>query len=361
MKTQTKDRLLVNTLITSAVFLGSLLASTTAMAQSAPPVPTPPYSVSLFAKAPTGVTQPDSIERWRDRILVGFSNGVKKDGSDGKYSTIVEYSLDGKVKRTFQVQGHNDGLRLVGEDDLWALQNEDGNPNLVIIELKSGNAKKYTFAPTVHGGGFDDMVVVKGKVYMTASNPTLDSSGNNVFPALVQASLSGSSVIVEPVMYGNSTATDIPTGSTVTLNLTDPDSMTKDPRGNIVFTSQADSLLVFVRHPQTPEQTIGQFLLSWPTAPPNTPQITIDDTAFATHPNAYLLVTDLSGNAIYRIDGGTFGFEPGVAYSASDTLGLVGTLNLDNGAITPVVIGFGSARGLLFVTPDRDREDCDDK
>jgi hypothetical protein len=42
------------------------------------------------------------------------------------------------------------------------------------------------------------------------------------------------------------------------------------------------------------------------------------------------------------------------AYSASDTLGLVGTLNLDNGVVTPIVTGFGSARGLLFVFPDGD-------
>jgi hypothetical protein len=82
-------------------------------------------------------------------------------------------------------------------------------------------------------------------------------------------------------------------------------------------------------------------------------------TAFAPSPKAFLLVSDVSGGVIYRIDGGTFGFEPGVAYSASDTLGLVGTHNLDNGVVTPIVTGFGSARGLLFIAPDsdKDRED----
>jgi hypothetical protein len=52
---------------------------------------------------------------------------------------------------------------------------------------------------------------------------------------------------------------------------------------------------------------------------------------------------------------GIFGFEPGTAYSASDTLGLLGTLNLDNGVVTPVITGFGSARGLIFVSPDGDK------
>jgi hypothetical protein len=57
----------------------------------------------------------------------------------------------------------------------------------------------------------------------------------------------------------------------------------------------------------------------------------------------------VSGNTVYRIDSPTFGFEPGTAYSASDTTGIVGVLNLDNGVVSPIATGFGSARGMLFV------------
>jgi hypothetical protein len=280
---------------------------------------------------------------------------VAKNGKDP--STIVEFSLTGKVKRVFQVQGHNDGLRVVGDDALWALQNEDGNPNLVVIDLRSGRAKKYEFALTPHGGGYDDMVVQNGKVYITASNPNLDpSTGKNVFPALVRASLSGDDVLLEPVLNGDASAIDIPTGGTVPLNLTDPDSLTVDPRGNIVLDSQADSELVFIRHPLTPEQTVGRLSLSSSVTGPGGATITVDDTAFAPNPKAFLLVTDLGGNVIYRVDSDTFGFEPGVAYSASDTLGLLGTLNLDSGFVTPIVTGLGSPRGLLFVALDGDRD-----
>jgi hypothetical protein len=35
----------------------------------------------------------------------------------------------------FTVPGHNDGLRVVGENDLWALHNEDANPNLVVMAM----------------------------------------------------------------------------------------------------------------------------------------------------------------------------------------------------------------------------------
>src|ERR1700732_4899437 len=88
-----------------------------------------PYAVSVFATSPPNTAQPDSIVAWGDSIIVGFQNHVAKDGSDGKSSTIVEFSLSGEVKRTFSVVGHNDGLRVVGEGKLWALQNEDANPN----------------------------------------------------------------------------------------------------------------------------------------------------------------------------------------------------------------------------------------
>lgn len=339
-----------------ASLLGLLMTSVPVAAQLSP-VATPPYKISVFAKSPAGASQPDSMVLWHDSVIVAFQNHAAKDGTDGKSSTIVEFSLSGKVKRAFSVPGHNDGLRVIGDDQLWAVQNEDANPNLVVIDLRSGKSKAYKFAPTPHGGGYDDIVVQDGNVYMTASNPNLDPTTNvNVFPALVRATLSGENVLLEPVLNGNASAVDIPTNGPVTLNLTDPDSLTVDPRGNIVLDSQADSELVFIRHPLTEEQSVGRLNITSSVTGPGGATITLDDTTFAPSPKAFLLVSDVSGGVIYRIDAGTFGFEPGAAYSASDTLGLVGTLNLDNGFVTPIVTGFGSARGMIFVTPEDDRE-----
>jgi len=189
-------------------------------------------------------------------------------------------------------------------------------------------------------------VVVNDEVFITASNPNLTSLGVNVFPALVRARLSGSVVMIESVLNGDANATDISTGMTVQLNLTDPDSMTIDPRGNIVLDSQADGELVFIRHPFEEDQQVGRILITKSTGGATT----LDDTTFAPKGNAFLLFSDVAGNTIYRLDG----FEPGVAYSASDTEGFVGTLDLDNGVVTPIVTGLGSARGMLFVRPDSD-------
>ena len=337
--------------ISKIVACGCLTALQAVAANAAAPAVKPPYQLSVFAQSENGYSQPDSIVQWQDSILVGFQNHVAKDGSDGKSSTIVQYALNGRVQRTFSVPGHNDGLHVIaGTNDLWCLQNEDANPNLVVIDLETGRQTLYTFAPTVHGGGFDDIVELDGRVFLTVSNPNLNGAGVNVFPALVRASLPrhGLTVELQPVLAGNANAIDLPTGATVQLNLTDPDSMTVDPRGDIVFTSQADGELVFVRDPLTANQTVGRLQITL-----NGAMTTLDDTAFATHPSSFLLFTDISGDTIYRLDSAPFGFEPGTAYSGSDTAAVLGVLNLDNGVLTPIATGFGSVRGLLFVTPIR--------
>ena len=87
--------------------------------------------------------QPDSIAQLGDRIFIGYGNGAAPDGSDGKSSTIVEYKSNGDVVNTYTVIGHNDGLRVDPRtNQLWAMQNEDGNPNLVIIDTTQRNANR---------------------------------------------------------------------------------------------------------------------------------------------------------------------------------------------------------------------------
>jgi hypothetical protein len=342
MKARNDRGIVVATL--AGLWCGGLLAGPAA-AQSA----TSPYKLSVFAKNANGYTQPDSIASWQDTIFVGFQNGVAKDGSDGKSSTIVQYSRSGAVERTFPVKGHNDGLRVIG-DNLWALQNEDANPNLVIIDLSNGSQTTF-FPPAPHGGGYDDLRVLDGQIYMSASNPTLDAKGVNDFPALVRVQgLSGSTVILEPVLQGNASAIDIPTGGSVTLNLTDPDSLSIDLRGNLVLDSQADGEVVFIRHPHTDHPTVGRINITTPSGP-----TTVDDTAFTPAGQFFLLFSDVQAGVVYRLDAPDFGFEPGTAYSTSDTAGIVGILDLDNGVLNPIATGFGSTRGAEFV-PVKDED-----
>ena len=111
-----------------------------------------------------------------------------------------------------------------------------------------------------------------------------------------------------------------------------------------------------VGHVGTSEQTVGLLGITSTATGPGGALITIDDTAFVPPGAAYLLVSDVGSGIIYRIDRTPFGFEPGQAYSASDTAGVVGTLSLDTGVLTPIVTGMSSARGLLFVRSSHRRD-----
>jgi len=349
---------LENLLGASALVVCSLILSGSAEAQKV--MAQPPYTITPFVHSGKGFlySKPDSLVQWNDSVLVGYGNGVDKSGLDGKSSTIVQYSLRGTVQRMCSVLGHNDGLRIKpGTNELWALQNEDGNPNaepnLVIIDLENLERKNYVIPSVNGGGGYDEIVFDGDKVFISASNP----QGGH-YPGLIRLTLAGSTVITEEVLNDDGSAVNIPTGHRVEdLGLTDPDSLTIDPRGNLVLDSQGDSELVFIRHPGTEDQTVGLL--------PITPS-TVDDTAFApSSPRTFLLAADINGDTVYRIDSDPFGFEPGVAYSGSDTDGIIGVLDLDNGVLTPFVTStadpmtknLSSFRGLLFVVPEEENND----
>ena len=83
-----------------------------------------------------------------------------------------------------------------------------------------------------------------------------------------------------------------------------------DPRGNIVLDSQADSELIFIRNVTSSQKLVLVGSLSITTA---AGPITLDDTAFApssASAYAFMLVSDVAGDTIYRIDNTQFGFEP---------------------------------------------------
>jgi hypothetical protein len=314
----------------------------TALAAAGQVTASVPYTVSTFATGVAGVYfQPDSIALVGGHIFIGYGNGVAKDGSDGKSSTIVEYKMNGDVVTTFSVVGHNDGLRVNPKTkQLWAIQNEDGNPNLVILDPTTGTQTVYTFGPTPHGGGYDDVAFRDNDVFLSASNP---SSNPNTAPAVVRATLSGTTVNVSEALNGSASATDIPTETPLTLNLQDPDSMIFDRFGDLVLDSQADGELIMVHHLGFTDQSVYHLGLVL-----NGAATQVDDTIFATSSRGVILVSDRdagSAGIIYAISKDLF--SPEAAYTA--TLNSVGGLDFDTGVVTNVVTGMVSPHGMAFV------------
>jgi hypothetical protein len=312
---------------------------------AAPPTAAPPYKLSVFVQAPARLSEPDSIAVSGNHVFVGYGDGHAPDGSDGKSSQVVEYRSDGSIVHVYTVKGHNDGLKVdPATQRLWALQNEDANPRLVIIDPATKQTKLYLFGATPHGGGYDDIVFLDGKVYISASNP---AHNPNTGPAIVSAILtSDGKVAVASLLQGTAPAIDIRTDKSIRLNLQDPDSMTLDPFGDIVLDSQADQELIIVTNPGTSNQQALRLPLSYQTAK-GLVRVETDDTAFATSSEGYILFADKGLNKVFVLQ--KKAFTPGAVYTAADGGPFVGTLDLTSGVITPVVTGLMNPGGLVFV------------
>ncbi|HKV58474.1 MAG TPA: hypothetical protein VJO32_09330, partial [Ktedonobacteraceae bacterium] len=194
--------------------------------------------------------------------------------------------------------------------------------------------------PAPHGGGYDDLCFLNGMTFVAASNPNTNSAGVNVFPAIDKMTLSNGKVNLTPVLMGNATATDLVVNSKVSLNEVDPDSMTVDKNGDLVLVNQAGNELVFLKNPGTPQQTVSRVPVG----------DQLDDTVWATSSQGRLLVVDSAGQTFWI---STPHFVPGAVYtegpSDSGVAGFVGVVDLTTGIVTPVVIGFSSPTGMLFV------------
>jgi hypothetical protein len=321
------------------------------------------YSVSVFAKSVSGqYTKPDSIAVLGDQVYIGYGDGNYLDGADGKSNQIVEYDKSGTVVHVYTVVGHNDGLKVNPyTHKLWAMQNEDGNPNLVIIDPATMGQKTYPFAvtPQPHGGGYDDIVFRNGKAYFSASNPAMNP---NAAPAIVEATFVGDTIEVTSALEGNATAVDVVTGALVTLNLEDPDSMTLTPTKDILLDSQGDSELVLLHNPGLSSQKVMVIPLA---SPFGTPQA--DDTLFIPSDDGFILLSDTPADTVYKISKAEF--MPGAAYTAAvgapdasgASVGFVGGLDLNFGELIPVVTGFMSPHGMAFVKTHSDQGEGDDR
>jgi hypothetical protein len=331
-------------------------------------VATAGYKVSVFAVMPSGSAKPDSIVQIGSNVFIAVGDDVGPDGTPGPSGKqnveILEYTLSGTLEKTFSVAGHNDGLVAFNTSTLWAMSNEDCNPKLTVINLASGTQQLYTPQSSLvtagcltnTNGGIDDMQIVGGTVYVSASNPNptppgpcpADSSTpgcpNGVSTAgavfALKLNADGTTFNLTPTFTSGSTAVNVVKNANGTLNMTDPDSEAVTPDGStLVVDSQQDSELVFIKNPGT-LQTVSYLpivLAGGLTA--------VDDTRFVPSGQTFMLVTDTPKNYVYRVDAA---FSPGSAFSSAPTQ--VASLNLSTGVLTPIVSGLGAPHGLIFVT-----------
>ncbi len=320
-----------------------------------PVVAIPGYRLQVFtsANATNGkwkdapkVSNPDSVVVSSGRVFIDYQNVTAKDGSDGKSSTVVEYSMQGEPLKRWDILGHSDGMRMnPATHILWTTSNEDGNPAFATIDPASDKVTKYTFPAPPHQGGYDDLYFLNGKAFAAASNPTLDSNGNNVFPAIDLITLDDSNhtISLKPVLMGNATATDSISKQSVSLNLTDPDSLSTDGKGNLVLVSQGDSELVSIANPGEPSQAVSRLNVG----------DQLDDTVYPSG-KGRLLVVDAGGSTYWLSKDGAFAAGSIYTQAPNDSgvTNFVGTVAPSTGFITPIAIGFTKTTGMVFVPND---------
>ena len=260
----------------------------------------------------------------------------------------MEFSASGTFLHYWQTSGHNDGLKIDPETgNVWALQNEDGNPNLVVISPTTTAAIAYTFATPDNGGtgtpgGYDDITFLNGRVYMTESNPDPTSTGSAVVQVRLPAdpAVNNQVIIVRQVLPNNTTATN-PSGQTVSLFLSDPDSMTASGN-NLVFTSQADNEVLTIHNPGP-----HQFVTVVPVHDALSNSFEVDDTLFTPSGAGAILVVDSAGT-VYEITGPAV--TKGLVLSSADASNALGTFDPKTGLFTPIITGFaGQPKGLAFL------------
>ena len=353
----------------TVVMAAVLAAAASARAQTA----MAPFTLSVFpGTPPTGATKPDdlAVSANGKHLWVGYGNGVDTTGKGGP-STVVEYDIaSGAVLKSISIPGHVDGLKInPASGDVWATENEDGNPTLAVIDHESGAFNIFRFDPTQITGGFDDLVFVKRHregssldVYIVTS-----SQADTTTPVIVRVAgpLQTTNTPVEPTLPGAPQSVwNVVTNQAETNDMVgDPDSMTLDPAGELVLDNRSDDSLYIVRDPKAQNPVLRVPLTLGESA------VEVNDTIFTTSATngasstaGTIFITDTSANAIYMLTKPYF--PANEVYSAANVANVVGLVDLNTGVVTPVATGFKGVHGLAFsptrvTIATRDRPDED--
>jgi hypothetical protein len=298
-------------------------------------------------------------------LYVGFQNGVGSQGeaapSGNLDSTLVEFTPGGSVVKQWDVTGKIDGM---GADSatgqVIATVNEDSKSSLYTVSGGTVTHYTYTPSPLPHLGGTDAVAAYNGKILISASAPGTSGKAPASAPAVFAVTLKAGTktAAVAPFFADNATAAGVnaPSGKTVTLALTDPDSNGVVPSGSPEFAgdfmlnSQGDQQLIFSG---AGGQNLHVLKISKP----------VDDTAWATSASGSLYTTDSGADTVDAITGS---FTPGTAYTAVAPCNAssapstcpapgypansLGTINLKTGAVGKVTVdGPVAPKGLIFI------------
>ena len=304
-------------------------------------------SQSIFAlgSEAKNATAPDSITRGDGSYFVEYGNGADSTGRKGS-STIVQYSPIGKILHSYTLPGEVDGLKFnPNTGKLWALDNQDGNSKLYLIDpITHQVSKPLTYAPPyVYGAnstrGFDDVAFDGGKVFLSYTNPA--NIGDPVVVELNNGNNPIGPLTLTSILRFGDTGTNLTTGQVnQPIPITDPDSLKTLPDGSLILTGGADSSLVFISHPGTAQQSVSFVNLPAGASGP-------DDAIVPTSRSGTFYISNTGANDVIKAT--VTGLNPNDVYVAVGGDNAVEQLDPHTGVLTPVITGLNDPHGLQFV------------
>jgi hypothetical protein len=334
------------------------------------------------------LSKPDDITRLRDKLFVGFQNGVGPQGQpspDGNLdSTVVELGLNGHVIAQWDVAGKTDGLTADPElGGVIATVNEDANSALFTIRTDgtppAAAVTSYTYSQVLpHLGGTDAIAVDEGQIFVSASAPGTNGAPapQPTYPAVYTVTLDPTTQVatVHPLFNDEDPATvanvnSSQWGKPMPLALTDPDSNAIVPQdasrfaGDFMLTSQADQQQIYVDNAGESHQWLAVLSMSQ----------AVDDTAWPNGHSGALYSTDSTNDAVDVVTGP---FHPGQPVVVATPCGsnsapsvcpappsfpanYLATLNPWTGQVTAVTIQgapYVPQGGLVFAPRDSDSD-----
>ena len=307
--------------------------------------------ITTFASGTAvNATQPDSITLSKNSVWVEYGNGADSTGLSGS-STIVQYKRNGQVRSTYSIAGSVDGLKVDPRTGLvWALQNQDGNSTLSLIDPKKHTVTgPIPYAVTSSARGYDDVVFRGNQVFLSYTNPVLPTD-----PTIQLLQNGSDPLIVTPILLMGATGTNLATGQTnQPISDTDPDSLKLTPTGDLMLTGEADGQLIFVENPG-PNQSVSFLQLIDPST--GLAISGIDDAVITTAQEAVFYLSDTGNNRVLKIE--VDNVPVGSLFCSISSLNYLGLVDIHTGVATPFVSNLNGPHGLELVSGDDDDNDA---
>ncbi|MBV8192992.1 MAG: hypothetical protein JOY64_14240 [Alphaproteobacteria bacterium] len=319
--------------------------------------PAPQIGAIRTFQAPTdGSSAPDSVTTADGSTFVEYGNGADSTGAGGS-STIVQYDKKGHIEFTYSLPGSVDGLKInpvTGE--LWALQNQDGNPTLTLIDPKTHTVSApLTYADTLATRGYDDVVFKGDKVFLSYTNPV--NPGDATVVELLNGDHPTGTLTTKAILAFGATGLDTVTGKQEVVPQNDPDSLKLAPNGDLLLSSGDDGTIIDIKNPGTAQQSVSFTPIAGVTAG----HAGLDDVIKPGATSGTFILTDTATNEVLSFH--ATGLNTNDYYASVGSLHAFGQVDPTTGAFTPLVTAdnapgftFSSPHGLSF-TPDPGQSD----